>query len=76
MFTTPHESYQGLMGDHSQTVKSTLNLLWKCYHNLAEKTTQIKIEVAPKVVQCNFSVLSLVEDSLWTVIFCLVSLWF
>lgn len=54
LFTTPHEIYQGLMGDHSQTIKSTLNLLWNCYHNSAKKTMQIKIEVAPKVVQCNF----------------------
>lgn len=54
LFTTPHEIYQGLMGNHSQTIKSTLNLLWNCYHNYAKKTMQIKIEVAPEAVQCNF----------------------
>lgn len=51
MFTVPHEIYQGLMGDQKQTVKSTLNLLWNCYHNSAKKTAQIIIEVAPKVVE-------------------------
>lgn len=54
MFTVTHKIYQGLMGDHSQTVISTLNLLWNCYHNSTKKTMQIKIEVVPKVVQCNF----------------------